>query len=114
MIASKVLSPGTCPVNFMSSDADRERASRSADHLSNEIPRILSELVKIRSTTGAEMEIAHHIAAKMEKGGFETVVVPEPFPERPQVVVYYGRGADDRTLVLNGHMDTVPEDKASD
>jgi succinyl-diaminopimelate desuccinylase len=74
----------------------------------------LSELVKIRSTTGAEMEIAHHIAAKMEKWGFETVVVPEPFPERPQVVVYCGRNVDGRTLVLNGHMDTVPEGKASD
>ena len=76
----------------MGSAVDRERLAHSADHFSDEIPLILSELVKIKSPTGAEMEIANFIAARMKQWGFEAELVSEPFPERPQVVVYCGRG----------------------
>jgi succinyl-diaminopimelate desuccinylase len=79
----------------------------------SEFPRILqtaSELVKIpsRNPPGEEKRCAEYIYSKLKEFGFETYLVNEPFSSRPQVVALI-RGKEENTILLNGHMDTVPE-----
>src|SRR5574340_730909 len=79
----------------------------------DDLTQLLSELVTIDSTnpvlvpggTG-EAEIAHFIAVWLEKGGLEVELV-ETAPGRPNGVgIARGTGGG-KSLILNGHMDTV-------
>jgi acetylornithine deacetylase len=78
-----------------------------------ELEQLLSDLVAIDSTnpdlvSGAAGEgaIAAYIARWLERAGLE-VHIHEPVPGRPNVVgIARGRGGG-RSLLLNGHMDTV-------
>jgi acetylornithine deacetylase len=79
----------------------------------DEVTQLLSELVAIDSTNpvlvpggAGEAEMAAFIASWLEKAGLEVQLV-ETAPGRPNVVgIARGQGGG-RTLVLNGHMDTV-------
>ncbi len=74
---------------------------------------LLAELVQINSVNpdlvlggAGEGQIAHFIAAWAEQHGLQAHVV-EPVPGRPSVVVVArGRGGG-KSLMLNGHIDTV-------
>jgi len=80
-----------------------------------ELEKLLNNLVAINSinpdlVAGApgESEIAHYIAQWLERAGLEVQLI-ELVPGRPNVVgVARGRGGG-KTLLLNGHMDTVGE-----
>jgi acetylornithine deacetylase len=79
----------------------------------DETTQLLSELVAIDSTNpvlvpggAGEAEIAQFIAGWLEKAGLEVELV-ETAPGRPNVVgIARGTGGG-RSLILNGHMDTV-------
>ncbi len=76
----------------------------------NEILHTASELIKIpsRNPPGEERRCAEYIYSKLKELGYETYLVNEPFTDRPQVVGLL-RGKSTDTVLLNGHIDTVPE-----
>lgn len=80
-----------------------------------EILSVLQRLVQIpsRNPPGEEMKCAEYVADKMRDWGFDVDLVPQPFHNRPQVVAMYRGTAGEPTLVLNGHLDVVPEGDVS-
>ena len=79
----------------------------------NELEQLLSDLVAINSINpdlvpGApgEREIARYIARWLERAGLEVELL-EAAPGRPNVVGIAPGTGGGRTLLLNGHMDTV-------
>ena len=79
----------------MSVDADRLRD-------------LTLELVEVESPTGDTAEVARLYGRRLEEIGLEVELLDERFPATPIVV---GRLKGDRagpTIVLNGHLDTVP------
>jgi len=78
-----------------------------------ELEQIISDLVAINSVNPdlvpaapGEAEIAHYIAHWLEKAGLEVQLV-ESVPGRPNVVGIARGAGGGKTLLLNGHMDTV-------
>ncbi|MBA3475170.1 MAG: hypothetical protein H0T10_00260, partial [Actinobacteria bacterium] len=66
------------------------------------------ELVECESPTGDTAEVARLYGRRLEELGLEVELLDERFPATPIVV---GRLRGDRpgpTIVLNGHLDTVP------
>lgn len=66
------------------------------------------ELVEVESPTGDTAEVARLYGKRLEELGMEVELLDERFPQTPIVV---GRLKGDRpgpTIVLNGHLDTVP------
>lgn len=79
----------------------------------NEITSLLQQLVAIDSINpdlvpggAGEREIAHFIANWLERAGVE-VTLDEPVSGRPNVVGVVRGSGGGRSLLLNGHMDTV-------
>jgi succinyl-diaminopimelate desuccinylase len=75
-----------------------------------EIVQTASELIKIpsRNPPGEEKHCAEYIYSRLKEFGLETYLVTEPFSSRPQVVAVV-RGKNENAIMLNGHIDTVPE-----
>ncbi len=66
------------------------------------------ELVEVASPTGDTVDVSRLYARRLEELGMEVELLDQRFPQTPVVV---GRLAGDRpgpTIVLNGHLDTVP------
>lgn len=78
-----------------------------------EVIQTASELIRIpsRNPPGEEKRCAEYIYSRLKEFGLETYLVNEPFSNRPQVVALV-RGKNENTILLNGHMDTVPEGDA--
>jgi len=79
----------------------------------DELTQLLSELVAIDSTNPTlvpggpgEAEIADYIGGWLERAGLEVELI-ETAPDRPNVVGIVRGSGGGKTLVLNGHMDTV-------
>ncbi len=72
---------------------------------------LLQQMVSIpsRNPPGEERALAEFLASKAREWGLEATLIPEPFPNRPQVVVRHAGTTGRPVLVLNGHMDTVDE-----
>jgi len=76
-----------------------------------EVVRVLQELVRKPSQNppGNERVVAEHIHEVITGWGFEAEYLRKPEPSRPSVAAIY-RGTEERPrLVLNGHIDVVPE-----
>lgn len=58
---------------------------------------------------GQEADCARFIYETLTGWGVEAELVPEPDPERPQVVAWVRGTTCGPTFILNAHMDTVPE-----
>lgn len=74
-----------------------------------DVLEVLEGLIRCRSENppGREEEAAHYIATVLQKNGIDTEVVPV-VPGRPNVVARLKGQAPGRTLLFNGHLDTVP------
>ena len=83
-----------------------DRVSREA------IMALASRLIATPSTSGEERAIMDDVARWCNAAGLrhETVALD---PERPNVIVTVGDPASGPTLVMNGHLDTVPVSDAS-
>lgn len=92
----------------MSLDAKANASRRIREE---EVIRVLQDLVRIpsRNPPGEEKECAEYVIQTMSNWGFVTELITEPFPNRPQVVATYEGTEDEPTLILNGHLDVVPE-----
>ncbi len=66
------------------------------------------ELVEISSPTGDTAEVAHHFARRLAELGMEVEVLDEIFPATPIVIGRLRGGEAGPSIVLNGHLDTVP------
>jgi succinyl-diaminopimelate desuccinylase len=88
-----------------SHDAVGARQALSAPALE----QLLRGLVRIPSVNPNEAELAAHVADLLERTTAATVHVVETFPGRPSVAAVLGSGSG-TSLVLNGHLDTVPVD----
>ncbi len=66
------------------------------------------ELVQVESPTGDTAEVARLFARRLEEIGLEVEVLDEVFPATPLVIGRLRGGEPGPTVVLNGHLDTVP------
>lgn len=66
------------------------------------------ELVEVESPTGDTAEVARLYAARLRDIGMEVELLDERFPATPIVVGRLRGGEPGPSLVLNGHLDTVP------
>lgn len=66
------------------------------------------ELVEISSPTGDTVEVARLYAQRLEEIGMEVEVLAEIFPATPIVIGRVSGGKPGPTVVLDGHLDTVP------
>lgn len=76
-----------------------------------ELISLVKELVAIESKNppGNEKPCAEFIHSKLKEWGIKAEIVNKPIPERPQVVAYVMGSSEGENLILNGHMDVVPE-----
>jgi acetylornithine deacetylase/succinyl-diaminopimelate desuccinylase-like protein len=65
------------------------------------------ELVEVESPTGDTAEVADLYARRLREIGMEVELLDDVFPATPTVVARL-RGGPGPTVVLNGHLDTVP------
>ncbi|MEM4145280.1 MAG: M20 family metallopeptidase [Candidatus Nitrosocaldus sp.] len=85
------------------------------DALDKEMPSIIDdaiELIRIpsRNPPGEERRCAEYIHSRLNELGFTSMLIHEPYPDRPQVLAYPSDSRfDELRVVLNGHIDTVPE-----
>src|SRR5215217_3426690 len=70
--------------------------------------RAVQDAIKIPSVFGEEEEIGKYLAGLMRDVGLEEVVFQEVQEKRANVIGNLGGGNPGPTLVLQGHMDTVP------
>jgi acetylornithine deacetylase/succinyl-diaminopimelate desuccinylase family protein len=75
--------------------------------MTNDVISLLAELVKIPSACGEEQRIASFIYEWLRRNGLPADLVPVE-PHRPNVVVTLGGAQPGPSIMLNGHMDTVP------
>ena len=77
----------------------------------DEVVEVLRELIRRPSQNppGNEKVVAEYIHNTMKDWGFGPQYVYKPEPERPSVVVVYKGTEGKPRLVLNGHIDVVPE-----
>ena len=66
------------------------------------------ELVQISSPTGDTAEVARLYAQRLAEIGMEVEILDEVFPATPIVIGRLRGGEPGPTVVLNGHLDTVP------
>ena len=66
------------------------------------------ELVEVESPTGDTAEVARLYGRRLEENGLEVELLDERFPATPIVIGRLGGGEPGPTIVLNGHLDTVP------
>ena len=66
------------------------------------------ELVEIESPTGDTAEVAGLFAQRLEEIGMDVEVLDEVFPATPIVIGRLRGGEPGPSVVLNGHLDTVP------
>ncbi|MEM2760781.1 MAG: M20 family metallopeptidase [Nitrososphaerales archaeon] len=76
----------------------------------SDILQTASELIMIpsRNPPGEEKGCAQYIYSRLKEIGYETYQINHPFIDRPQVVGLL-RGKNSNAILLNGHIDTVPE-----
>jgi acetylornithine deacetylase/succinyl-diaminopimelate desuccinylase-like protein len=66
------------------------------------------ELVEVESPTGDTAEVARLYARRLEEIGLEVELLEDVFPATPTVIGRLRSGEPGPTIVLNGHLDTVP------
>ena len=77
--------------------------------------RLTQDLVRIptQNPPGNEKGCAEYIHSTLNQWGVETKMISEPFPHRPQIMATVNGREPGPTLILNGHIDVVPEGSRS-
>jgi len=75
---------------------------------SDRIAALTLELVEVESPTGDTEEVARLYAERLREIGLEVEVLDERFPATPIVIGRLRGREPGPTIVLNGHLDTVP------
>lgn len=104
----------------------RARIVQAVDSRADEVVAFLQEIIRIESTTGNEGPIQRHLGNRLRRMGLQVdefepdpqrlrsypgFVEPDlPFSGRPNVVGVLPGSGGGRSLLLNGHVDTVPLD----
>ncbi|MFN4336370.1 MAG: M20 family metallopeptidase [Candidatus Nitrosocaldus sp.] len=84
------------------------------DAVDREMPSIVDDALELirmpsRNPPGEE-RCAEYIYLRLKELGMHTMLLYEPFKDRPQVIAYPSNiRAEDAIILLNGHIDTVPE-----
>lgn len=80
-----------------------------------EVASLIQELVRIptKNPPGMEKPGAEFIVQKLRQWGIQADLIPEPYEERPQAWAQVIGSSERPTLVLNGHIDVVPEGDAT-
>jgi acetylornithine deacetylase/succinyl-diaminopimelate desuccinylase family protein len=73
---------------------------------------IASDLIAIPSPSGEELNVMEFVAGWSSARGLDAQIVAKD-PKRPNVVVSVGDPAAGPTIVMNGHLDTVPVSDAA-
>ena len=66
------------------------------------------ELVEVESPTGDTAEVARLYARRLEQIGMDVELLDDVFPKTPIVVGHLRGDRPGPTIVLNGHLDTIP------
>lgn len=66
------------------------------------------ELVEVESPTGDTAEVSRLYGKRLEELGMEVALLDDRFPATPIVIGRLRGGEPGPTIVLNGHLDTVP------
>ena len=74
----------------------------------NRLRDLTLELVEVESPTGDTADVARLYARRLEEIGMEVEVLDDPFPATPIVIGRLRGSEPGPTIVLNGHLDTVP------
>ena len=74
----------------------------------NRLRDLTLELVEVESPTGDTADVARLYARRLEEIGLEVEVLDDPFPATPIVIGRLRGSEPGPTVVLNGHLDTVP------
>lgn len=79
---------------------------------------VVDELIKLikipsRNPPGEEKELAKYIVNRLSREGIDSTLIYEPYENRPQVVAVIKGSKANPKLVIEGHMDVVPEGDAS-
>lgn len=74
----------------------------------DELNDLVKGMVQIPSVTGHERDLPRFLADRWRSMGMEAVQLNEVVPGRFNVVAVVESGRPGRTLVFNGHLDTVP------
>jgi len=71
----------------------------------------VQDLVRIPSVNppGNEKPVAEYLYQLLNKWGFEIDIINDPSPHRPQILAKLPGNGERPPLILNGHMDVVPE-----
>ena len=80
------------------------------DEIKDDIIATASDLIKIptRNPPGEEKNCIDYIRSRLEENGMNVKIINKPFENRPQIIAWN----DEPKVMLNGHMDTVPEGDA--
>lgn len=80
-----------------------------------EVVNELAKLIKIpsRNPPGEEKELAEYIVDRLSIEGINAKLIYEPYKDRPQVVAVIKGSGSKSKLVVEGHMDVVPEGDTS-
>jgi acetylornithine deacetylase len=84
----------------------REQVLKRIDR--EELNGLVQQMVRIPSVTGEEKALPQFLAARWREMGLEGVELHEVIPGRFNVVGVVDSGSPGKTLVFNGHLDTVP------
>ena len=74
----------------------------------NRLRELTLELVEVESPTGDTAEVARLYGQRLEEYGMEVELLDDVFPATPIVIGRLSGGQPGPTVVLNGHLDTVP------
>lgn len=87
----------------------------TAEINAEEVGTLIQDLIRIptQNPPGMEKPCSEFIVQKLTDWGIQADLIPEPYPDRPQALGQILGREDGPTLVLNGHIDVVPEGDTS-
>lgn len=90
-----------------------KRIINAIDAQKEDLISFFRELLKCKSFTGHEEEVAQLLVDGLRARGMTDLEIVERKPGRPNVVAYYRGVSDGPTCTFNGHLDVLPPQEGS-